>query len=263
MKKFMLILISFVVISLVFFPLISYLSAQPPWNLNPCDREIKDRAAPGDAGYQKRSDSMCEGVYTVPRSGEPSLEMVSLTQGDITFNLEVDKQLYVDIPGLDKIRERPIHIQAVGREEGVHYRMDAFMPPKGSFIWSLETVLAKEGIEDFMLGVYGWIDNLDHQIFLPIAISTEKKERLMQEPIYLIVRTPLRLDWMVWRYALENQPLGDFMEIRRSNLDASGWIALEIPSDKKGILEIDVQGKPHNPDRKGNIWLPKIIVFRP
>jgi len=254
----MLIVISLVAISAGLFPFISYLSAQPP-----CDPKILNRADPSETGYQSRTNSMCEGVYKVPRSGEPSLEMVSLTQGDIMYNLEADRQLYVDIPGLDKIKERPIRLQAVGREEGVHYRMDAYMPPKGAFIWSLETVLAKEGIQDFMLGVYGWIDNLDRRIFLPVAISTKQKDRLIQAPIHLIVRTPLRLDWMAWRYAFENQPLGDFKEIRRSNLDASGWKALEIPPGNKGILKIEVQGKPHNPDRKGNIWLPKILVLRP
>ena len=103
MKKFMLIIISLVAISVGLFPFISYLSAQPP-----CDKKILDRANQIETGYQSRTNSMCEGVYTAPRSGEPSLEMVSLTQGDITYNLEADRQLYVDIPGLDEIRERPI-----------------------------------------------------------------------------------------------------------------------------------------------------------
>jgi hypothetical protein len=258
MKSFKLIIIGLIMIGSGLIPFQSYLAAQPP-----CDPKKLDRATASETGYQSRSDSMCEGVYTAFRSGEPSLEMVSLSQGPITYDLKTDRQLYVDIPGSDEIKERPIRLQAVGREEGIHYQMDAYMPPKGPLIWSLKTVLTKEGIEDFMLGVYGWIDHFDRRIFLPVTISAKRQDRLTKAPIRLIVRTPLRLDWMAWRYALENQPWNDFVEIMHSNLSAGGLLPLEIPPGQKGILKIEVQGKPHDPTRKGNIWLPKILVFRP
>ncbi len=232
-------------------------------NPSPCDSKILTKAIPDDTGYKRRSPSMCEGVYTSLTSGEPILEMVSLTIGSLAYDLKTDRRLYVDIPGKEEFRGAPIRLQSVGREEGVHYRMDAYLPPKETFVWPLNTVLAKEDIEDFKLGVYGWVESEGQRIFLPVAVMTKNQGPKAPASIRLIVRTPLRVDWMAWRFAPEKASWGKFKEIKRSDLDEGGWIVLKIPPGEKGILKVEVQGKKHNPERKGSIWLPKILVFRP
>lgn len=258
MIRYRRIIIYSILIGMGIFSSASYLKAQPP-----CEQKILDLADSNTTGYQPRSDSMCEGVYTAPRKGEPSLEMVLLTQGLPKYNLGEDRFLFVDIPGLNELKDLPIRLQAVGREEGVHYRMDAYLPAQGAFVWPLGTVLEKEGIEDFQLGVYGWIESENRRVFLPLSIKTQQSASRALDQIHLIVRTPLRLDWMAWRVAAEKVPFGNFEEIERSDLFASELIVLKIPSGAKGVLKIEVQGKPHNRNRKGNIWLQKTLVFRP
>lgn len=235
----------------------SHLIAGPP-----CDLKLLKLANPEETGYRPRTDSMCEGVYIAPTSGqEPSLEMVSLTQGALVYSLETDRILYVDIPQKEEFKGRQIRLQAVGREEGVHYRMDAILDGDGPFTWPLETVLKPEGLEDFKIGIYGWVELGNHRIFVPLTVSPNQAVIRDQAPINLIVKTPRRLDWMAWRFGAEDQPLGEFEDIARSDLMAGEWKILKIPAGEKKVLKVEVQGKPYK--RRGNIWLPKTLVFRP
>jgi hypothetical protein len=72
--------------------------------------------------YQPRANPpRCEGMYESPVAGHPEMTLVSLTFGDVDYDLTRDRELNIH---LQAAPEDKTIIQAVGIPERLYYRLD-------------------------------------------------------------------------------------------------------------------------------------------
>jgi hypothetical protein len=129
----------------------------------PIDTSIEYRL-----NYQFRSNApRCEGMYQRAVSGEPGMELVSLTFGNVVYDTRSDRYLEIKLPAGSL---NNTSIQAVGIPEHLYYRLDVKLGVgQTAFRLPLGDVIAPRNILPDAFGIYGMRRLPDGQtVFLPV-----------------------------------------------------------------------------------------------
>jgi hypothetical protein len=154
------------------------------------------RPLPGNLSQYKDRGNRCEGLY-VADVGSRSVELVSLTLGVISYEMRPGVKLQVSAPG----QNAAVHIRAVAKPAGTHYRMDALLAPGSVLLWPVDDVLLRESINASRLGVFGWKEGGADKIFVPVLVTPQSPAAVapLGEPARLCVRPSFDTQAVKWR----------------------------------------------------------------
>lgn len=216
----------------------------------PCMPGLRPIAGP--LGYQPRGADVCEGLYQAPTSA--AFEVLSFARV-----LEPEsgpagplRLLLPEGPGSD------VRIQVKALREKTYYQLDTHGRPASVVSWPTGTVLDKAGLSMKELGYLGWVSGDGENVFVPLSVfQGVPTARVLDSPLTLIVRSPLRLEWVKWRIR-SPMPRGT-AEADWRKLDGSfppgEPLALVIPPGRRGVMTIDVHGLPADRDVPERITL--------
>jgi hypothetical protein len=223
-----------------------------------CDPRL--RPLPGHLGYIWRGDR-CEGLYLSPVAAN-DLELVSLLQGKLHFDLQPKTRLQVSAPPIADIAQGPVHIRAVALPLRTYYRMDASLLPGSQFNWSVDSVLVPNGLSANHLGVFGWINIQPEKIFVPLQVLQHGQPQ-PQGPVELVVRSSVDIENLVWRSSVEGEPTfgpPKWLEEVATPLPGGRPVPIYLPTGPRAVLRVEVAAKARESDQ----WsLLSIRMIRP
>ncbi len=153
---------------------------------------------PGSAGYQRRLNAeRCEGFYQQQVAG--TLELLSLVNGTINYDLVSDKTLVVSAPSASRLGETQIFLSARALRPGLYYRMDAVIGPTEPFKWPLGAVLAPALLTADSIGVVGWINRDLGKYYIPLTVVPENVAASAARAPIMTLRSPLDIEVLKWR----------------------------------------------------------------
>lgn len=161
---------------------------------------------PGSDGYQERGDGpRCEGMYSANVAGPP-IELVSLTQGPVTYDLSrpVTLQVRPVTPA-----SSPTTVQAVGIMPGLYYRMDAEIETGKTLDWPVADVLAKRGIAAEVIGVLGMRYAPGRPpVFVPLQVAARDHQIDSRVPLIAVLKPPIDAPQEIrWRFTPAGQAM--------------------------------------------------------
>ncbi|MCY1019903.1 hypothetical protein [Pyxidicoccus sp. MSG2] len=213
------------------------------------------RPIEGQLGYQPRGGDLCEGIYEAPTSA--AFEVLSFARvpepdSDLAGSIGVLLPLIPEGPGSD------VRIQVRALREKTYYQLDAHGRSATTVSWSTGTVLDKKGLSMTDLGYLGWVSGEGENVFVPLTVFQQVPTvRAQDAPLTLVVRSPLRFEWVKWRI---HSPM------TRGTAEA-GWRELDgtfppgepleliIPPGLQGVMTVDVHGQPADRDIPERITL--------
>jgi hypothetical protein len=214
-----------------------------------CDPRL--RPLPGHVGYIWRGDR-CEGLYLSPVAAG-DLELVSLLQGKLHFDLQPQIRLQVSAPPIADIVQGPIRIRAVALPLKTYYRMDTFLLPGRQFEWPVDTVLLPNGLSATHIGVFGWIDTEPEKIFVPLQVVQHGQPQ-SQGSMELVVRSSIDIENLVWRSSVEGEQASGpprWLEVVATPLAGGRPVPIHLPAGPRAVLRVEVAAKARQTDR----WL--------
>ena len=223
------------------------------------------RAVQGPFGYQHRLNSdRCEGLYQTPVSGE-SLELLSLVDGEINYDLGTDKSLVVTVPDVSAVAAIKVSVRARALPIGTYYRMDADVPSGQSIKWPLGDVIAPAGLRSGSIGVVGRVERGNDTIYVPVSVLPEGKSRVDPGPPIVLLRTGVDIEQVRWRVIADPgtattprwTALGDDTQYR---VHAGDIIKLPLKQTLHSVNTLEVSAKTTDSGEWLNIRIP---VFSP
>ena len=151
----------------------------------------------GQPVYKARGNR-CEGFY-LAAYGAQSIELVSFTLGPIAFPLQSGVSLGVSTPGSSGI----VHVRAVPKPPRMSYRMDATLAPGSVLDWPVNDVLLPESISASRIGVFGWKDDENGRIYIPVQVGVFRNGAAAATggSVVLTIRLSLDAELVKWRSA--------------------------------------------------------------
>jgi hypothetical protein len=207
-----------------------------------------DPLPPPESGQPiyKARGNRCEGFY-LASYGAQSIELVSLTLGPITFPLQAGVSLGVSTPGSSAM----VHVRAVPKPPRMSYRMDATLEPGAVLDWPVNDVLLPENISAGRIGVFGWKDNENGRIYLPVRVVRKGAGGAAGGPIVLTIRLSFDAELVKWRStALVRDSCGVFSEWKNAtNRGSDAGQPVEIELTRMGganCIEIAAKSETEN-----------------
>ncbi len=224
---------------LLLFPFVS-LRAQTP----ACDSL---RPVQGSQSQYKDRGNRCEGLY-VADVGTLTLEILSLTQSDISFSLNPGEVLRVSAPA----STANLHLRAVAKPPKTYYRLDASLAPGATLNWPVDAVLLPENIGSSRIGIFAFREEGTQRIFVPVRVSSSApSDRSASHPTLLSIRPSFDADLIKWRWSLHSQGLcskfAAWQDASTLSVDAGQSVNILL----KGIAGracVEVAAKAHNKD---------------
>jgi hypothetical protein len=199
---------------------------------------------PGSMGYQlRRNAERCEGFYRQEVSGE--LELLSLVNGSINYDLVSDKLLTVSAPALPDLQNPQIFLTARALQPGTNYRMDAVIAPSGKFMWPLNEVLAPAKLGSDSIGVVAWIKRTLGKYYVPVSVVPENVAASAARPPMMILRATQDIERLRWRIRREGDgaSASDWTRLGGENsaiIRAGHSVSLQIGGQPRGPSIVDV-----------------------
>ena len=148
--------------------------------------------------YKERGNR-CEGLY-VANVGAKSLELVSLTQGPLAYELKPGVVLRVSVP----FATGRVHVRAVSKIPRTYYQMDALLQEGFSLDWPVNDVLLPEKLDSDRIGVFAWVGEDDNKTILPVHVTVVGAQPFKPKKTYLSVRPTFDVEKIEWRFAPMN-----------------------------------------------------------
>jgi hypothetical protein len=186
-------------------------------------------AVEGDAhGYRDRGNR-CEGVYEA-YVGSPTLDIVSLTQGGISYPLDAGVNLTVS-----GVLEAELHVRAVAKSPQTFYQMDALLGAGESLQWPVSEVLLPQNLSDSRVGVFSWKEEAGKMIYVPVQIRDSASELTLGATDFMLlsIRPSFSASKIVWRSSglQENgacEKFGEWQSAVPENADAGDTVNLDL-----------------------------------
>jgi hypothetical protein len=216
-----------------------------------------------DLGYASHGNR-CEGFYVANVSSE-SLEVVSVLQGTLLFDWKPDVVLQVSAPNFT---QGTVNVRAVAIPLKTYYRMDGTVSPEQSMQWPIEDVVFPGKLTAQRLGVYGWVGSENDKTFVPLRVTQKEGSKSVpsQENTYLILRSSVDVDTVLWRYSTVQRnrcsKFGEWQEQNAAPVNAGWPVTITLPklSVKKGDLCLEIAAKEKDNDE----WLKlRMRIWRP
>jgi hypothetical protein len=237
-------------LSLILAFLIMAMPVAVPAQADLCDSERRPIA--GFYGYRRR-DARCEGLYQEPVVLLKDLEMVSLLKGRLHFDLRQHSHLQISAPDISNLPSQSVRVTAVALPLHTYYRMDAVLPPHGPLLWPVHEVLARIGLTDRELGVFGWIRtrDMDEKVFIPLKVVAAASEVARDAPVLLTLRASVDIADVRWRIsAVDGHQETPLSWQRIGPVYMGQSFPLVLPSGDAPILQVEIAYQPSN----SNAW---------
>ncbi len=211
-----------------------------------CDKDIR----PDDnrtIAYRKR-DNRCEGFYRSEVTANP-IDVVSLMKGRLRFKLDKNEVIEVSSPF---IRNRPVHVRAVGIPIKTYYRMDAELDPGGKLVWPVGEVIYQKRLHAEKIGVFGSVMNQKKEIYVPVSTAAKlAKNAANDEMIRLCLRIAADVEIVKWRYAAVINDLpgqsGNWQDVGKRRYRIGRPICVTLPQQTKtGELFVEIAAREKN-----------------
>jgi hypothetical protein len=208
---------------------LSALSVNPLWQsvvAQSCDPLPTDVSSP--FRYKFRANApRCEGLFTKVVAGGEGMSMVSLTIGNVLYDLSTDSSIeirFADAP------EPTTRIQGVGVPFQLYYRLDVQLPSsQTAFHLPLGDVIVPRKIDAEKFGVYGIRTLADGTIgYIPVYAG--RPGALPPSDIVAVVRPGSDVTDVAWRIYVDPTHAGEWVPVA----DATGL----VPQGKR--LDIDI-----------------------
>ncbi len=204
--------------------------------------------------YRLREDNFCEGFYR-SNLGTPGLEVVSLLNSPLDYDLERDMLLRISAP---QIKAQAVRVSVVGIPLKLYYRLDAEIAPGGSLHWPLD-ILVQEKIQARNLGLVGRLSDAE-SILVPLSVNSVDQAVAVQ-PAQLSLRSSVDVDKVQWRYAeVDSDNCGNWsdwqaVQPKYGKVFRSGRpISLTLPSLPSAQLCVEVAAQPSTGE-----WLKQLL----
>lgn len=160
-----------------------------------CDSELTP-VENSEIRYKLRGNR-CEGFYSSKLSSG-SIDVVGLIRGEFHFRLEKNEIIEISSPF---VKNKPVRVRAVGIPLKTYYRMDAEIAPGTTFLWHLGELLYPQKLSDEKIGVFGWIEQGNDKIYVPLSVSAGSEKNPNSDKIVLYLRTTTDVENVKWRTA--------------------------------------------------------------
>ncbi len=213
------------------------------------------RTEPGSPLHYKNRNNRCEGMY-VADIATKVIELVSFTQGDLSYDLKPGVKLLVSAAD----HSSPLNIRAVAKPPGTYYRMDAVLGAGSTLTWPVDDVLLPEGLSSERIGVFGWKGNRNEKTFVPVQVTVQgsRESHPLHPDVFLSIRPSFDAELVRWRWAAKKQGVcsmfGAWHDATRSMVDAGQPVKFAL-NDLKGLVCIQVFAK----ESDSNEWAPMQI----
>lgn len=166
------------------------------------DAEICDRLAPlpGSSYQYKERGNRCEGLY-VAEVGAQTIELISLTDGELSFDLRRGVTLQVSVPP----DAGEVRIRALAKPLKTYYRMDATLTAGSVLNWPVDDVLLPQSLSAERIGIFAWRTMGTEKIFAPVKVRAGASSPKSEGKALLSIRTSFDVEKLKWRSAEERQ----------------------------------------------------------
>jgi hypothetical protein len=152
----------------------------------------------GELGYGPRSGPVrCEGLYRSLVAGE--IELLSFLVSPLSFDPQADKSVAIDVPKIASLGNASVAIVARALPLRVYYRMDASTKIGDTLTWPLATVVAPAGLDAADLGVIGFTQSTDGEVFIPLDVHVLGTTKGPNSRPTITFRAPMDLDLFEWK----------------------------------------------------------------
>lgn len=196
--------IMFYGMKLLFILLLAGLLASPAQAQKAFNPEIRQKALQSADGYRLRTnDDRYEGLYKL-QVGAPLLDVVSVTQGAISYELSDKGKLYITAPRLTAYKE--IGISGNSFKLDWNYRLDALLKANTTKTVPMKEVLRPRSIYADNLGVFGYIGEPQAPtLYVPVSVTTVQSKSAGPDMVQIVLLPGTRLDKMNWQFAPATQ----------------------------------------------------------
>ncbi len=137
--------------------------------------------------YDSLGESFCEGFY-VEKSSSSTIDLVSFTQGKVTFELSENDNIIVrKAKGIQK----DLNVRAVAIPLNTNYRMDSRLVGKNELFWDMSRCLAPNLLSQDRIGIYGWLSGVRQRSFYPISLNDVSQD---DDLYYLKFRSTVEIE---------------------------------------------------------------------
>lgn len=192
-----------------------------------------DNLEPEDSrfGYRDRG-GRCEGFYNSNVSGF-TLQVVSFTQGEISYVLNSNEKLRITAKPLQTVNE--ISLRGVNFSMSRNYRLDLSIEGGSSSDIPIKDVLLPNNLESKNLGLFGFVEKSGFRYYVPVVpMSLLSKKVKEKEKLNLRLISNLDIKEITWRYAVsQNEKCGNYSDFIKPNsrlYHRNNPIDLEIPA---------------------------------
>ncbi len=167
---------------------------------SPCDQvQPLIQPLPGSTIQYKDRGNRCEGFYSAD-VGAMSIQLVSLTEGIISYELTNGVRLQLSAPG----QVGSVHVRALAKPLRTYYRMDATLQGGTVLNWPVNDVLLPGGLSADRIGVQAWKTDGGDTIYVPVRVTVASSAGAPIGPAttYLSVRPSFDVETIKWRSAM-------------------------------------------------------------
>lgn len=169
----------------------------------PYDKDVLQNAVKSSAGYQKRTkDDRYEGLYSL-QVGAPLLDVISVTLGEISYELADDKKLFIKASKTQPYKVIGVSGSSFGLSK--NYRLDAVVNSDGQKVIPIKEVLSPNSIYPKSLGVFGYIGQPQYPtMYVPVRVS-DKPAAGATRDIRILLLPGATVDKFTWQFARSQQ----------------------------------------------------------
>jgi hypothetical protein len=230
-----------------------------------CPLTVKPRD--DTTGYKRRGDR-CEGMFIGLQSAPLKVQVVSLVNGGLHYDLHNDALLYIHVPSLpaNVSAGGPVVLQGRGREANLNWALDATAPVGSSLKWELTPVIIPQALTSDRIGLVALVrpSALSDPLFIPLGVTgVPAAARATRDLRELVVRVP-GASGVRWSPATgkdcPNVVGGGCREATRLNAD--GYFRIVVPAGPEGEAPLAIYWRPRGSQAYNEVP-EQIRIFRP
>jgi len=230
-----------------------------------CPLTVKPRD--DTTGYRRRGDR-CEGMFIGLQSAPLKVQVVSLVNGGLHYDLHNDALLYIHVPSLpaNVSTGGPVVLQGRAREANLNWALDAAAPVGSSLKWELTPVIIPQALTSDRIGLVALVrpSALSDPLFIPLGVSRDAAAPPpSRDSLELVVRVP-GASGVRWSPAIgKDCPNAVSASCREAaRLNADGYFRIVVAAGPEGEVPLAIYWRPRGSQAYNEVP-EQIRIFRP